>query len=41
VPNVVRSFVADAALGAAFVPVFADLIDRGERARRGGSPRRC
>ncbi|CAA9532668.1 MAG: Proposed peptidoglycan lipid II flippase MurJ [uncultured Thermoleophilia bacterium] len=33
VPNVVRSFVADAALGAAFVPVFADLIDRGERAR--------
>jgi len=33
VPNVVRSFVADAALGAAFVPVFADLIDRGQRER--------
>ena len=33
VPNVVRSLVADAALGAAFVPIFSELIDRGEERR--------
>jgi putative peptidoglycan lipid II flippase len=31
VPNLVRALVADAALGAAFVPVFNDLLQRGER----------
>ena len=33
VPNLVRALVADAALGAAFVPVFNDLLQRGERER--------
>jgi putative peptidoglycan lipid II flippase len=33
VPNVTRSLVADAALGAAFVPVFSELLARGERER--------
>ncbi|MFY9487615.1 MAG: murein biosynthesis integral membrane protein MurJ [Solirubrobacterales bacterium] len=31
IPNMVRSLFADAALQAAFVPVFTELIDRGER----------
>ncbi|MBI2692436.1 MAG: murein biosynthesis integral membrane protein MurJ [Solirubrobacterales bacterium] len=31
VPNLVRSLFADAALQAAFVPVFTELLDRGER----------
>jgi putative peptidoglycan lipid II flippase len=31
VPNVVRSLFADAALGAAFVPVFTDLLEQGRR----------
>jgi putative peptidoglycan lipid II flippase len=31
VPNVVRSLFADAALSAAFVPVFTELLERGER----------
>lgn len=32
-PNLVRSLVADAALTSAFVPVFSDLIEKGERRR--------
>jgi putative peptidoglycan lipid II flippase len=31
VPNVVRSLFADAALGAAFVPVFTELLEQGKR----------
>ena len=33
IPNLVRALVADAALSAAFVPVFSELLERGERAR--------
>jgi putative peptidoglycan lipid II flippase len=33
VPNTVRSLVADSALSAAFVPVFSDLLVKGERKR--------
>ena len=33
VPNTVRSLVADSALGASFVPVFNDLLEKGERER--------
>ena len=33
VPNLVRALVADAALSSAFVPVFSELLERGERAR--------
>src|SRR5262245_14080378 len=33
VPNLIRALVADAALGAAFVPIFNDLLQRGERER--------
>ncbi len=33
VPNLVRSLVADQALSGAFVPVFSELLERGERAR--------
>ena len=33
IPNVVRSLVADAALGAAFIPVFNELLERGEERR--------
>jgi putative peptidoglycan lipid II flippase len=33
VPNLVRSLVADAALSSAFVPVFSDLLEKGERRR--------
>ena len=33
VPNTVRSLVADSALGASFVPVFNELMVRGERER--------
>jgi putative peptidoglycan lipid II flippase len=33
IPNLVRALVADAALSSAFVPVFSDLIERGERKR--------
>jgi len=33
VPNTVRALVADAALSAAFVPVFSDLLVKGERKR--------
>src|ERR1700680_5219915 len=32
-PNLVRALVADAALSSAFVPVFSDLIEKGERRR--------
>jgi putative peptidoglycan lipid II flippase len=32
-PNLVRALVADAALGAAFVPVFSDLLEKGDRKR--------
>ena len=32
-PNLVRALVADAALSAAFVPVFSELLERGERVR--------
>jgi putative peptidoglycan lipid II flippase len=33
VPNLVRALVADAALSSAFVPVFTELLEKGERAR--------
>jgi putative peptidoglycan lipid II flippase len=33
IPNLVRALVADFALTPAFVPVFSELIERGERAR--------
>jgi putative peptidoglycan lipid II flippase len=33
VPNLVRSLVADAALSSAFVPVFSELLEKGERGR--------
>ena len=33
VPNTVRALVADAALSSAFVPVFGDLLEKGERQR--------
>src|SRR5205809_4166155 len=33
VPNLVRALVADAALQSAFVPVFTDLLEKGERRR--------
>jgi putative peptidoglycan lipid II flippase len=33
VPNLVRALVADLALGSAFVPVFSELLEKGERAR--------
>jgi putative peptidoglycan lipid II flippase len=32
-PNLVRALVADAALSGAFVPVFSELLEKGERAR--------
>ena len=33
IPNLVRSLVADTALSGAFVPVFSELLEKGERAR--------
>jgi putative peptidoglycan lipid II flippase len=33
VPNLVRALVADLALSAAFIPVFGELLEKGERAR--------
>jgi putative peptidoglycan lipid II flippase len=33
VPNLVRSLVADAALSSAFVPVFSELLEKGQRGR--------
>src|SRR5881396_2513659 len=33
VPNLVRSLVADAALSSAFVPVFSELLEKGDRKR--------
>ena len=33
VPNTIRALVADAALSSAFVPVFSDLLEKGERKR--------
>jgi putative peptidoglycan lipid II flippase len=33
VPNLMRSLVADAALSSAFVPVFSELLERGDRKR--------
>ncbi|MGH2921533.1 MAG: murein biosynthesis integral membrane protein MurJ [Gaiellaceae bacterium] len=33
IPNLIRAIVADAALSSAFVPVFTELQERGERAR--------
>ena len=33
VPNTIRALVADAALSSAFVPVFSDLLEKGERRR--------
>jgi len=33
VPNTIRALVADSALSSAFVPVFSDLIEKGERKR--------
>ena len=40
IPNLVRALLADAALSGAFVPVFSDLLEKGERSARGASPRR-
>jgi putative peptidoglycan lipid II flippase len=33
VPNLVRALVADAAISSAFVPVFSELLEKGQRAR--------
>jgi putative peptidoglycan lipid II flippase len=33
IPNLVRALVADAALSSAFVPVFSELLEKGERQR--------
>ncbi len=33
IPNLVRALVADAALSGAFVPVFSELLERGDRVR--------
>jgi putative peptidoglycan lipid II flippase len=33
VPNLIRALVADAALSSAFVPIFTELLEKGERAR--------
>src|SRR5213595_4366481 len=33
VPNLVRALVADAALSSAFVPVFSEMLEKGERKR--------
>jgi len=33
VPNLIRALVADAALSSAFVPVFSELLVKGERKR--------
>jgi putative peptidoglycan lipid II flippase len=33
IPNLVRALVADAALSSAFVPVFSELLEKGERLR--------
>src|SRR5437773_9420559 len=33
IPNTARALVADAALTSAFVPVFSELLEKGERAR--------
>ena len=33
IPNLIRSLVADAALSSAFVPVFTDLLEQGDRKR--------
>ena len=33
IPNLVRALVADAALSSAFVPVFSELLEKGDRAR--------
>ena len=33
IPNLVRALVADAALSSAFVPVFSDLLEKGDRKR--------
>jgi putative peptidoglycan lipid II flippase len=33
IPNLMRALVADAALSAAFVPVFSELLEKGERKR--------
>ena len=33
IPNLVRALVADTALSGAFVPVFSELLEKGERAR--------
>src|SRR3982751_6515951 len=33
IPNTLRALVADAALSSAFVPVFSDLLEKGDRKR--------
>ena len=33
IPNLIRALVADAALSSAFVPVFSELLEKGERVR--------
>ena len=33
IPNLIRALVADAALSSAFVPVFSELLEKGEKKR--------
>ena len=33
IPNLVRALLADAAISSAFVPVFSELLEKGERKR--------
>ena len=39
IPNLMRALVADAALSSAFVPVFSELLEKGERRGPGASRR--
>ena len=41
VPNLVRALFADAALQGAFVPVFTELLEKGQQARRRSRSRRA
>ena len=38
VPNLIRSLFADAALSAAFVPVFTEMLEQARSATRSGWP---
>jgi putative peptidoglycan lipid II flippase len=41
VPNLVRGLFADAAISAAFVPVFTELLEKGKRKRLTSWRARC